>query len=410
MGGNATKHLGTERIDKETYLQVLNILKHELMENELYVEEESFHFTKPFSEKTSFGDLDLLSYIPKEDFLKIIENNEKFKLIHDNDKKYHSSSNASSFAISFLLDGEYTVPFQVDYILINKQSFNFACNYFDYNDLGNFIGKIVSSYGYKFGFDGLSKKVYFDKHTNVIDVKFLKSQTENGVNEASAGYEEFNVTCDFFETLKIFGFDVNVYKNGFDNLNQIYDFVVNSKYFDKLFFDLDERGNKDRVRDRKRPNYNLLLEYIEKNCNKNENYPYNKFKTEIKNEVQSKFPDFVQKRTELIKERRRKYTFNKRFNYHFLLKTLNKKFNIDLYTPTIIQDEKSEFKFIDKKVFINLLNSLKSNDNIYKSTLSDNNEKLKDVVLKELNLLKDFQDILKDLNLLQTKQTKKPKI
>ena len=57
-----------------------------------------------------------------------------------------------------------------------------------------------------------------------------------------------------------------------------------------------------------------------------------------------------------------------------------------------------------------MLNSLKSNGNIYKSTLSDNNEKLNDVVLKELNSLKDFQNILKDLNLLQSKQIKKSKI
>ena len=133
-----------------------------------------------------------------------------------------------------------TYHVQVDLNFVGKGNMHFAHGYFSYNDLGNLIGRIAHRQGLKFGHDGLSY-VYRDG-TRVLG--------------------EFFLTKDFGEALEYLGFDSDWWYSGFDTLEEIFMFVVNSDYFEACAFPLEHRNHKARTRDAKRKNYAAFLEYI----------------------------------------------------------------------------------------------------------------------------------------------------
>ena len=122
--------------------------------------------------------------------------------------------NCTSYAIRFKSISK--KAFQLDIIHTNVVFFDFALHYFAFNDLGNFIGRIVSAAQLKFGFDGLYRKVHFDKDINVIPVYLLKEQKEKFGDLSSNVVKKTDVvlTEDFFEALEFLGsLTVNLCKN-----------------------------------------------------------------------------------------------------------------------------------------------------------------------------------------------------
>lgn len=133
--------------------------------------------------------------------------------------------------------------FQVDLIQSPAEEFNFALNYFAWNDLGNFIGRTSHRLGFKFGRDGLWYVLRDpDDHTRVI--------------------QQILVTRDFFSALEFLGFDRKRFQMGFDTPGEIYSYAMSSDYFDPRQFLLSNRSYASRVRDAKRKMYNGMLKYI----------------------------------------------------------------------------------------------------------------------------------------------------
>ena len=281
MGGNATKQWNTERFTKEEYnavcqyiaqiMDLTPLFKKDEMDdyvanqtltelNGSYISEANklYAFIPCYFEKDSFGDLDFLT---TNNHISVIEKLQKADDVEVIGKV--KSGNCTSYAIRFKSISH--KAFQLDIIHVDTSVFHFALHYFSFNDLGNFIGRIASAARIKFGFDGMFRKVYFNNHGDIIPVYSLKEQQPNDNSHSTVVKKtEVLLTCNFFTALDFLGFDVERYKQGFATLDEIFEFIYQSKFFKESYFSLDNRPADMRARDKKRTNYGLALDYFAK--------------------------------------------------------------------------------------------------------------------------------------------------
>lgn len=224
MGGNALKNCNTRRYSKQEY-EVLgyNIVCHlQDMFPKCAVE-----VIKAYNCKETFGDLDILiesNYLPT-DWVESVKG--CFK-----PKEMVKNGNVLSF--------EYE-EFQIDLIVTPSEQYDTSVNYFGYNDLGNLLGRLANSIVLKLGHDGLSyiwKCDTYEFHKEVI-------------------------STDWEEICKLLDVDYEVYQQGFDTLEDIFKFVMKSRFFHSETFLLENRNNYARTRDKKRKTYQEFLKYIE---------------------------------------------------------------------------------------------------------------------------------------------------
>lgn len=333
MGGNATKQYNTIRLDKDTYNKASKLLVN-LMNQYL---DKPFEIIKAYETKDSFGDLDLLSVNNTDDF-------EKKLLINENGKNVFihgvvSDGGIKSYAISFKIDNptdpsvllkdNWTKPFQLDFIHKSAEDFDFARQYFSFNDLGNFIGRIASGAGFKFGFDGLYKKIYFNEEGDVVDVKSLKSQRErqelaNGKPESNKKIEVL-ITKDFEKAIEFLGFDYQRYTQGFKTLEDIFQYVQESKYFHLENFLLDNRKADVRHRDLKRPNYNMMVDYFRQHDNGDDSLPT--YPSTL--DLYVHFPEAENKIKQAVQDVGNEIKLNKIINKSEIIKVAH---NVDFFT------------------------------------------------------------------------------
>lgn len=267
MGGNATKHLGTQRVNKHQFEQCCNMLntmlQQYIVEQNLQTKER-FCVIESYHDKQDFGDIDLLSTIDRQIFEKLVEKTENINIV--------AKAEQFSYAIEFKLASDELVFVQVDYIKSNLEDFDFSKNFFAFNDLGNLIGRIAAQAGFSFGFDGLKRKIYVDNrgdiindlYSNEISVTSLVENARLFKNELDRAIQKTTivVTKDFDKALKFLGFDVERFKQGFNNMNEVFEFVVSSTFFNKDAFLFENRNHKAHARDKKRSNYLAALEYF----------------------------------------------------------------------------------------------------------------------------------------------------
>jgi hypothetical protein len=77
--------------------------------------------------------------------------------------------------------------------------------------------------------------------------------------------EDIHLTSDYGVALDIIGLSMEEYLQGFNTLEDMYQFVCKSNYFDPDIYLLDNRNHTSRIRDRKRSSYNGFLTYIKEN-------------------------------------------------------------------------------------------------------------------------------------------------
>lgn len=186
----------------------------------------SFHVTRSVGNKYTHGDMDIIYLLP-ENVKDLFIN-----LSH----LYPSSSNGMVF--SFLYKN-----FQIDLIQVRPEYYTYACNYFDWNDAGNIIGRMLNQLGFKHGFQGLS---YVQKSKS-CSTQVLK---------------EHKLSYFYGDALKILKLPLYQFKKGFDTYTDLFDYCKSSPLFNAAIFQFENLNNKNRVRDRKRKTYNIFLEYI----------------------------------------------------------------------------------------------------------------------------------------------------
>jgi len=223
MGGNALK-IPTRRVDTTEY----SIIDMEVS-NILYDENIKCHTTQSFDSKETFGDLDILisnkSFAKSNDMYDFIVKNYKPKDVHRNKS-----------VISF----EYK-DFQVDFILIDDKHWEASKVYYSYNDLGNLMGRISYKMGFRYGHEGLRVN-YNSPHGG----KTLK----------------IYVSRDPKEIFNFLGFDYERFNNGFKDLDEIFKYVMYSKYYTPNIFQYESLNHQNKTRNKKRANYRGFLEYI----------------------------------------------------------------------------------------------------------------------------------------------------
>lgn len=223
MGGNALAAT-CRRHNKEEYYakeeEICFALKGLFPDSRIYP-------IKAYRSKDSFGDCDIL-----------LENNlppNWIDLVKEvfNSKQVIKNGNVCSF--------EY-YELQVDIIVTKPEDFNSSAQYFDYNDLGNLIGRVAHSMGLKLGYDGLTYKFYAKERQVFREITLLK---------------------DWKDILPVLGYSYERYKQGFETLDEMFQFVVSSPFFSKNIYLLENRNHTSRVRDAKRKTYNAFLAYCE---------------------------------------------------------------------------------------------------------------------------------------------------
>lgn len=240
MGGNALKNCYTRRYNKDEY-QVLSNEIIEILSKSPDINKVKIPYS--YRNKETFGDLDILiSYNEKFDLTNYIKNT-------FNPKEMFSNGECLSF--------EYK-EFQIDLIKANEH-FNTSLEYLNWNDLGNLIGRIAHKFGLKYGHKGL---LYIIK------------------NDSGYNPKELTISTKAKDIIEFLGFDFDRYTFGFDTVNDIYDFVVKSKFFNPEIFSFEAMNHANRVRNKKRVTYQGFLDYLEKiELNKDQKYfEYNKKK------------------------------------------------------------------------------------------------------------------------------------
>lgn len=221
MGGNLLKG---RRISREEYDLLSKEIIKLLSDFQLYLPHSVF-------EKDSFGDIDIL----------LKDSNRTFacqrKLVS---LGYEIESTGNTF--SFLYKGV-----QIDILPCDKDTFDYFFNYYSWNDLGGLIGTLTKRLKLSSGFLGLYYKHY--EQNNYI-----------GSILVSLNYED---------TLKLLKLDCDKYNQGFNNYEEMFEWLYESPYFDSKAFDLSSLNNKNRARNQKRKVYMLFLDWLQSKKLKN---------------------------------------------------------------------------------------------------------------------------------------------
>lgn len=252
MGGNALKNCFTRRYQKDEY----NHLCNEVLEI-LLSSENIYKAVIPYSyrNKESFGDMDIvISFTQNFDLQTYIKK-------YFNSKEIKSNGDCLSF--------EYK-EFQIDLIKENDH-FKTSLEYLNWNDLGNIIGRVAHKFGLKYGHKGL---LYIAK------------------NDSGYNPKEILISENILDILEFLGFDYDRYTFGFNNINDIYDFVIESKFFNPQIFSFEEMNHINRVRNKKRITYQGFIDYIKTiNFNEKSFFEYSKDKSIYLPRVNYYFPE-----------------------------------------------------------------------------------------------------------------------
>lgn len=263
MGGSAIEN--AQRMSKQEYINVCNDLNQTFDFLRInYIVATGWHKGKSFivpayKEKDSFGDIDI-----------VIETKEGFSRKDFEDRVIHFDKKVVNGTVtSFGYTTEEGKIHQVDLIYHPEEDYNFACNYYSYNDLSNLVGRITHKMGFKFGHDGLW---YI-------------------VRDGDYVVEELCITKDFKTALELFGFSYERFTQGFNNLKEIFEYISSNQYFNPSIYLLENRNHIARMRDRKRKTYTAFLEYCA-NTHFENIFEFEEDKTTYLEMICSKYPIF----------------------------------------------------------------------------------------------------------------------
>jgi len=291
MGGKALNKYGvfTERKDTSEFLRFGEEIQNTIVYGFLRMYSLSVETTVVtcYRTKPNHGDLDLLIKITPEIADKNINFREFIQLMFL-PQAIHNNGGVFSFDYH---------NFQVDFIPIKESKWETAKTYYSYDPLGNIMGKTFHKFGLSYGWDGL----------------FYKFRNFNGMNS-----QNILLTNEAKKIFDFGGYDYDRYLLGFDFLEEIFLFTINSKYFDAEMFQMENLKSIDKKRNRKRGSYHLFLNYLKDN-GINTRYEFNKDKDSYLPAIDQAFPEA--KLLEQLEALRKEDAMNK---------TISQKFNGDL--------------------------------------------------------------------------------
>lgn len=189
-----------------------------------------FHIVEAVREKVDFGDMDI-----------VIEDTTDNKLKINNWLKDQVNipvvQNGNVQSILHYL-------FQIDFIYVQPDSFEYACSYFNWNDFGNIVGRLSKQYGFKHGWQGL----YY---------------VQRDLKDNNRILHEHLLSLDYSDVLKILQLDVERFNQGFDTFEDMFNYIITSPLFLATPYSYENLNHQNRVRDKKRVTYNNFLKFID---------------------------------------------------------------------------------------------------------------------------------------------------
>jgi hypothetical protein len=171
--------------------------------------------------KSDFGDIDVITTCPREYLLKIFN----YPTHHYNDG-----------VLSILFNEKY----QVDFVITSSEYIDIDTHFHNWNGVGMILGLMYRYFNLSFGNCGLKYKFYTDdKHHK---------------------FGEYKISTDFKKIMKFIDLDWNRYIIGFDTKEDLFNFFIQSKYFNPLY--IFAITSNDRSRLKKRNIYHEFKDYV----------------------------------------------------------------------------------------------------------------------------------------------------
>ncbi len=229
MGGRALLQYDiiTERKSTQDFNFISGVIQDKLKES---VGLES-SIVKCYHNKETHGDLDLLLKIDSN-FSKKNINLKDYIQETFNPRAIHNNGGVFSFDVH---------NFQVDFIPINESDWETANTYYSYDPIGNLMGKTFHKFNLSYGWNGL----------------YYKFRNFNGRLS-----QNILISKDARKIFTFGGYNYKRYLQGFDELEEIFEFIINSKFFNSKTFQLENLTQIDRKRNRKRKSYSQFLNYL----------------------------------------------------------------------------------------------------------------------------------------------------
>lgn len=286
MGGKCLKETFTERKTTEQFRDIesrLIPILEEIFDTELYVLQ--FYRSKP-----DHGDMDVLLKVDNKFYnKKIVISDEIEKYLHPNQIVVNDGTTTFDFD-----------EFQIDLIPVAESVWDSTKFWMDFDPVSNLVGKLCHKFGLKYSpsgtfypFRGCSGRVIKD----II------------------------ITKDFRKMMEFLGLDPERKYQGFDTLEEIYDWVISSKYFNPELFLLENLVQDDRKRNKKRPTFSKFLDYIKDMTYVSEGFNFEKNKTKYLDLIDQSFPEvhFLDQITELKKKDEENQKVKEKFNGRFVM-------------------------------------------------------------------------------------------
>lgn len=251
MGGNALKNTQTRRLDRQDFERVSAAVAAGLLRA---FPQARVEVIPAYASKADFGDLDVL--VTAEEVVAHGGADALERLAVERFCATDLYRNGNVLSFDYRADAAQVQPgFQVDVITMPRASYDFALNYFSFNDLGNLIGRTAHKQGASFGHDGLWYPMRDGDHR----------------------FRDILLTRDFDLALRCLGYEPARFHAGFDGLEDIFEYVAGSAFFNRSIFLLENRNYQSRVRDRKRKTYTGFLQWCEERpCLPAFHYPLDK--------------------------------------------------------------------------------------------------------------------------------------
>lgn len=247
------------------------------------------HLVRAYHNKSTFGDQDwIVSKVLHQNFGSLKK--QLYEKFHLDDKLIHQNSNV----YSLLIDG-----FQIDISLVSEKYFDACFFYMDDSPAGNALGKLYHKFGASYGVKGL----YYTLRDNHNTYKL----------------GEIELSLDNSKICNFLGLDYVKKDNGFKEEEDIFQWICSSKYFDHRIFAFENMNHIARVRDRKRPDYQRLLKYIDERF-KGKVYDF-PLKTDGVNILNDYFPEsnLLEKIQELKNRETQRKEISGKFNGHLIM-------------------------------------------------------------------------------------------
>jgi hypothetical protein len=169
------------------------------------------------------------------------------------------------------------------------------------------MGKIFHKFGLKYGYDGV-------KYIYRLD------------NEKKLG--DITVTKNMPRAFEFLGLSYEKFEQGFNTVEDIFDYVIGSPYFQKEAFYFENLNAINKKRNKRRANYKLFIEYVNgtgtyegRPALPDKDFKFEKDKSKYWRHIDTFFPesDFLAEMARLQKLETRKLLIHSKFNGNLIM-------------------------------------------------------------------------------------------